>query len=116
MLFTISQEKRDFQDQYHSGWAHNGGLPLELWWDEGVRFAPVRELAGCRGKKLLELSAASPGHAAEALAGFSGNRFLLKIRAKAGLLVLGIVNDREKRSVFYDRDNGRLGVLGADGK
>ena len=116
VLFTIAQEKRGFIDQYHAGWAHNGGLPVELWWEDGVRFAPVREISGIRGRKLLELSGVSLAEAAEALSVFNGNRFCLQVRAKGSLLALGVVNCMERRTVFYERGDRRLGILDPEGK
>ena len=45
VYFTIAQGMRSEADQYASGWAHNGGLPLELSLREKeLSVCPVREL------------------------------------------------------------------------
>ena len=44
VVFTIAQGKRKPQDEYASGWAHNGGMPIELWMKEdALCIAPVSE-------------------------------------------------------------------------
>lgn len=44
VVFTIAQGKRKPQDEYASGWAHNGGMPIELWMKENTLcITPVSE-------------------------------------------------------------------------
>lgn len=45
VVFTIAQGKRKPEDEYRSGWAHNGGMPIELSIKNNVlQTAPVSEL------------------------------------------------------------------------
>lgn len=45
VVFTIAQGKRQSQEEYCSGWAHNGGMPIELWIkDDILRIAPISEV------------------------------------------------------------------------
>lgn len=45
VVFTIAQGKRNPEDEYRSGWAHNGGMPVELSMKNGVlQVSPVSEM------------------------------------------------------------------------
>ncbi|MCR4588108.1 MAG: glycoside hydrolase family 32 protein [Lachnospiraceae bacterium] len=45
ILFTIAQGGRNPVDEFQSGWAHNGGMPVELSMEEGaLRVRPIREI------------------------------------------------------------------------
>lgn len=45
VVFTIAQGKRHPEEEYYSGWAHNGGMPIELWAKEDtLRIAPISEI------------------------------------------------------------------------
>ncbi|MCR4895628.1 MAG: glycoside hydrolase family 32 protein, partial [Lachnospiraceae bacterium] len=45
ILFTIAQGRRAPEEEFRSGWAHNGGMPVELSVKQGeLRIRPIREL------------------------------------------------------------------------
>ncbi len=45
IVFSIAQGKRNPKDEFEAGWAHNGGMPVELSFKDGdVMIKPVREL------------------------------------------------------------------------
>ena len=45
VVFTIAQGKRKPDDEYNSGWAHNGGMPVELSIKENeLRVEPIKEV------------------------------------------------------------------------
>ena len=45
VVFTIAQGKRQPEKEYYSGWAHNGGMPIELWIkEETLCIAPISEV------------------------------------------------------------------------
>lgn len=45
VIFTISQGKRNPQEEYDSGWAHNGGMPLDVRIREDVLLeSPIAEI------------------------------------------------------------------------
>lgn len=45
VIFTIAQGKRNPEDEYNSGWAHNGGMPIELSVEKnGLRIKPISEV------------------------------------------------------------------------
>ncbi len=44
VVFTIAQGKREPEAEYRAGWAHNGGMPVELCVKDGaLRVAPISE-------------------------------------------------------------------------
>ncbi|MDD3277522.1 MAG: glycoside hydrolase family 32 protein [Lachnospiraceae bacterium] len=45
VVFTIAQGKRDYESEYQSGWAHNGGMPVELSiCKDELHVRPIREI------------------------------------------------------------------------
>lgn len=110
VLFTIAQGKRDPEEEFAAGWAHNGGLPLELFFGNGgLRIRPVRELDRLNRKKLLSLRNVSAKEAQESLEKLSGNRFRIRLQAAGDYAGIETIAGNEKRTVFYDRQNRRLG-------
>lgn len=55
VIFTLAQGKRTMKEEVEAGWAHNGGLPIELFLhnDGEVGISPIRELKLLREDKLL---------------------------------------------------------------
>ena len=54
VVFTIAQGKRKSEEEYCSGWAHNGGMPIELWIkDDTLRIAPISEMKGYFSKCII---------------------------------------------------------------
>ncbi len=54
VVFTIAQGKRKPKEEYDSGWAHNGGMPMELRIkDDTLRIAPVSEVKRYFSKCIL---------------------------------------------------------------
>ncbi|WP_051201307.1 GH32 C-terminal domain-containing protein [Christiangramia portivictoriae] len=55
IIFSIAQGKYGNLDNYEMGWAHNAGLPVELWLNESndLRFAPIEEIKSLRGEELV---------------------------------------------------------------
>lgn len=109
VIFSIAQGKRPHEEELRAGWAHNGGLPMELFIREGeLHIRPVREVLTLRGKKLLELENMTPREANGYLENIRGNRFLLEL-----------VTDQEESGMetcckgqlvrtFYHRTKGRF--------
>ena len=108
VLFTIAQGRRGFQEEVRSGWAHNGGLPVELFWKAGdLAVRPVREALSLK-KKLLTNSA-------EDLAGHPGNQLLLELTARGDTAAVSVCAGEKRRTVRYDRSSRRLQVLDEQG-
>ncbi len=58
IIFSLIQDFRTDNQQYHAGWAHNAGLPIELKLDSDNKLsvAPIEELKALRKSKLVSLS------------------------------------------------------------
>lgn len=116
VLFTIAQGKRNPDEEFYAGWAHNGGLPLELSLRKGeLRICPIRELEGLKGRKALSLNGVTAKEADECLKRLSGNRLWIRLQAKGDYAGLETVFGEKKIAVFYDRIQKRLGVENGDG-
>lgn len=115
VVFTIAQGKRKFSDEYHAGWAHNGGLPLSLWWENGLRMEPVQEVLSCRGKRVFDLTSCTPKEAQKQIKQLKGNRFFIEIEMSGNHIELKTENDRESRTVIYDRKQKHFYAKDTDG-
>lgn len=116
VVFTIAQGRRDGKEEYHAGWAHNGGLPVELFIrNGGLRFRPIKEIYGLRQKECLHLENVTVEEADRYLEQISGNRIYMKIWADAEQLFVETQGGGQDRTVFYDRSRGRLGALDENG-
>lgn len=112
VVFTIAQGMRNGKDTYHSGWAHNGGLPVELSMKEQkLCIRPIREIYQLKKERLLHLKDVSLEEANEALGQFAGNSFWMKIKAEASKLLLETIDGDHKKNVYYDRAEKRFGVV-----
>jgi len=117
VVFTIAQGKRGGKETFRSGWAHNGGLPIELFLNKKeLHIRPVREIYQIRQRKLLQLENIGPEEANGHLDGISGNRLWMKICADAEELVLETSDHGTKRQVYYNRNNRHFGALDENGK
>lgn len=58
VIFSLLQDFRTDKQQYHAGWAHCAGLPIELKLgaDNLLTVAPIEELQALRKSKLVSLS------------------------------------------------------------
>ncbi len=95
ILFTITQGEATHQQEAESGWAHNGGLPLNLWLgeDDQLRFAPISELASLRRAPLVDATQISGAEAQALLASVSGDMLELELVLDAASLEDSANND-----------------------
>lgn len=117
VLFTIAQGRRNFRAEQIAGWAHNGGMPVELFRKgEGLGVRPIREAKSLR-KKLL---AAAENTSAEAvntqLRQNPGNLLNLEMTAGGDTASVQLCGGEERMEVRYDRRAKRLTVLDAGGR
>lgn len=117
VVFSIAQGMRKENEEYYAGWAHNGGIPIELSVkDKELRIRPVSEIYGLRKKRLLHLTDITLKEAREALDAFEGNMFFMKVKADASELSIE-TGDRElKRRIYFDRQQERFGVRNEKGE
>ncbi len=117
VVFSIAQGRRSGREEVYAGWAHNGGLPLELFIREGqLHMRPIREVYRLAKKRLLRLENVSLQEADQALSQFVGNLFWVRLTADAQSLFLETGDGAHKRTVFYDRHQGRAGVMDGTGR
>lgn len=101
VVFTIAQGKRDGEETYRSGWAHNGGLPIELSLRNGrLHIQPVRELAFLQKKCLLSLENVSAAEAGRLPAAQGGNRLYLHLEATGEEAGIRTVYGAREKTVF----------------
>lgn len=117
VVFSIAQGKRKRDEEYHAGWAHNGGLPIELFLRNGeLHLRPVREILSLRSRQIIHLTEISMEQANDYLGRFEGNCVYLKVVGDAERILLETEDGDQKKTVYYDKSRCRLGVLDKDGK
>ncbi|MFB6150922.1 MAG: GH32 C-terminal domain-containing protein [Haloarculaceae archaeon] len=118
ILFTIAQDLRSAEKRYETGYAHNGGLPVELFLhddgDVGVR--PIEELQSLRGERLVSVSDASLDAVDDALAGVGGDMLEIALTfgdgdaSRYGLDVRKTPDGSERTRICYDEPDGEIRV------
>ena len=117
VVFSIAQGMRRREDEYHAGWAHNGGLPIELFLRDGeLHLRPVREILSLRKKRLLYLEDVSLEQANEYLDRVACSCVYMKIVGDGEQLLVETQDGEKKKTVSYDRSSCRLGVMDQDGR
>ncbi|MCR6107503.1 GH32 C-terminal domain-containing protein [Salipaludibacillus agaradhaerens] len=110
ILFTIAQGERSIEYEYASGWAHNGGLPVELYLagDARLKFRPIIEVETLRKKKLLDVSQKTVADVNQALKEISGDMLEIQVTFQAreggccGLYVRQSDDRKEETLLYYD--------------
>ena len=116
VVFTIAQGKRPFSDEYHAGWAHNGGLPLQLWWDNGLKMQPIREILSCEEKMLLERTNCGIEELNHDLEKINSNRMYVKLTTDADEIVINtesVLDASKSVQVVYDRNTKDVSLFKA---
>lgn len=116
VLFTIAQGHCGFQKEQQAGWAHNGGLPVELFWkDGGVGVRPIREIQTLRSTLLVNARQLPERDAHALLRQNPGNRLSLEMTAQGDTAAVLLCSGTECLEVRYDRRTHRLMVLDSQG-
>lgn len=120
LLFTICQGDRTDRMNYLSGWAHNAGLPVELFLREDGRLGlkPIEELAKLRTELLVSCMGESVDEVNVKLAEELGQEPMLELRIEfesnaagpIGLKVRQSPDGSEETRLFYDPRTGTFGV------
>ncbi|WP_283153795.1 LamG-like jellyroll fold domain-containing protein [Guptibacillus hwajinpoensis] len=118
LLFTITQGRRSLKDEYEAGWAHNGGLPVQLWLrdDERLGVKPIEELIKLRKKKLVSLENQSVEESNVILANVKGNmleicvEFQDAVASEYGVKVLKSDRGNVETFLYYNRQEETLNV------
>jgi len=117
-LFTIAQGDRESWDEYFAGWAHNGGMPVELSLDSEGNLAiqPISQVDNLHGDLLLEADNISMADLNDMLENVQGDALDIQISIQEsdadefGLLVRATKDFAEKTEIYYDSIKGGLYV------
>jgi sucrose-6-phosphate hydrolase SacC (GH32 family) len=116
VLFTIAQGRRGFRAEQESGWAHNGGMPVELFWKrDGLGVGPIRESQTLRKSLLLDVQNTSSEAANAMLSRHTGNLQNLEFTPEGDCASVLLCSGEEQLEVCYDCSTKRLRVLDAQG-
>ncbi|OPJ60583.1 GH32 C-terminal domain-containing protein [Clostridium oryzae] len=106
VVFTIAQGKRNFEEEFNSGWAHNGGLPIELFSKNSeLCIKPIKEIYTLKQNRILDKKNISIKELNELLKDITSNMLYVKITANLDYIGLSTMYDDDSLEVFYDRGN-----------
>lgn len=104
VVFTIAQGKRNFEEEFNSGWAHNGGLPIELYCKNNeLCIKPINEIYTLKQNRILDKMNISIRELNELLKDVTSNMLYVKITANLDYIGLSTIYGDESLEVFYDR-------------
>ncbi|MFV9483545.1 GH32 C-terminal domain-containing protein [Christiangramia sp. ASW11-125] len=111
IVFSIAQGKYGNLDTYNMGWAHNAGLPIELWLNDSneLRFAPIEEIKSLRGEELVSCDDCSIETLNAELIEVKGDQFEIEMNleasdSKQGIEVRRTSDGYTKAMIYYDPD------------
>lgn len=109
VVFTIAQGRRSFLEEIYAGWAHNGGLPVELSIRRGaVHIQPIRELEALRTEIPLSFPEELPQH--------PGDSLCMEYTAEGDSASVLLHFGAHSKEVCYDRRTKRLAVRDENGQ
>lgn len=111
VIFTLAQGKRTMKEEVDAGWAHNGGLPIELFLHEDgeVGISPIRELELLREDQLLACRDQNLEEVNRLLVDLSGNMLEAEFELDhETVLVIG--NEDKETEIAYSKELRVLGV------
>lgn len=127
IVFSILQGNRSEQEEYDSGWAHNAGLPIELYMENGeLRIKPLENLVVLRDEILLDETEQTIGEINKKLRNLSHKMLEIIVEFEKADELIGLElkkdpTNQEKTTLIYDREKGRISLdrsrsrLGFDG-
>ncbi|MFG6685198.1 GH32 C-terminal domain-containing protein [Mariniflexile sp. HNIBRBA6329] len=109
IVFSIAQGKFGKVDTYNMGWAHNAGLPINLWLGKNnkLKFSPIKELNSLRGKSIINCDNCRISKLESNLKDVTGDQLEIKLEFKAGKEKKGIVvrkssSGNPQAMIYYD--------------
>lgn len=116
VVFTIAQGCRSFHAEQQAGWAHNGGMPVELFWKQGgLGVRPIREAQTLRNTLLVDAAQGSEEAVNALLKEHPGHRLSLEMTAEGDSASILLCSGENCQQMRYDRATKRLMVLDAQG-
>jgi sucrose-6-phosphate hydrolase SacC (GH32 family) len=109
IVFSIAQGKFGKIDTYNMGWAHNAGLPINLWLgkDNKLNFAPIKELNSLREKPIINCDNCGISKLKNDLKNVTGDQLEIILEFKTGKEKKGIVVRKSNTGnpqgmIYYD--------------
>ena len=118
LLFTIAQGERTAEYEHASGWAHNAGMPVEVFLgnDDRMRIKPVDQVKELRREKIIDLKNIPLAEANAHLELISGDMLEINLKFKEayegsyGLFVRQARDRSEETLFYYDHTQDRFFV------
>ncbi|MFD2672564.1 GH32 C-terminal domain-containing protein [Marinicrinis sediminis] len=118
VVFSIAQGKRTHQQEHDAGWAHNGGLPVELFLhpDDTLGVRPIDELHSLRSSLVVDLAEVSLQEAREALQAVRGDVMEIRLEVpraeveELSLYVRQSPKHEEETRLFYRAEDAHYGI------
>ncbi|OIJ22404.1 hypothetical protein BKP45_07145 [Anaerobacillus alkalidiazotrophicus] len=116
IVFSILQGNRSEQDEFDSGWAHNAGLPIELYLENGeLRMKPLENLVGLRDKLLVNETKKSLREINEKLKTIDDKMLEVLVEFEDTEQVVGVElkkdpKNQEKTSLIYSKENREVSI------
>jgi sucrose-6-phosphate hydrolase SacC (GH32 family) len=108
IIFSITQGKRTKMDEILSGWAHNGGLPLNIYMREDGRVGiePISELQSLRESKYMDIEEVSVDEANRELLSIKDDCIEMQLELEGGNsdefgIKLRCTPDGEEETILY---------------
>jgi sucrose-6-phosphate hydrolase SacC (GH32 family) len=112
VVFTIAQGCMGFRAEQEAGWAHNGGMPVELFWNgNGLGVRPIRETESLRKALLVDGQNIPAEEMNPLLAHNGGNMLCLELTAGGDEASVLLCGGEQRLEIRYDREEKRLMVL-----
>lgn len=109
IVFSIAQGKHGNLDNYKMGWAHNAGLPINLWLgkNQKLNFAPIKELESLREKPIVSCNECSVSEVNKTLKKVKGDQMEIELqfkpeRGKQGIVVRKSITGTPQAMIYYD--------------
>ncbi|MBP3041478.1 GH32 C-terminal domain-containing protein [Bacillaceae bacterium Marseille-Q3522] len=127
IVFSILQGDRSEQEEYDSGWAHNAGLPIELYMENNeLRMKPIDNLAALREEMLVHATNASLSEINEKIKAVNHKMLEIIVEYEDTDKLIGIelkknplnqektrlIYEKQIKRVWLDRRKSRLGTEG----
>ncbi|MGI8315924.1 GH32 C-terminal domain-containing protein [Halobacillus mangrovi] len=119
LVFSIAQGKRLPMHEYEAGWAHNGGIPVELGLheDDSLMVRPIEEMALLRKEQLFSLEETTNAATVnEQLKNVQGDMLEINLevesdQASAVGMVLRHTDDHDEETIlYYDHSEKRFEI------
>lgn len=116
ILFSILQGDRTEREEYDAGWAHNAGLPIELYMENNeLRMKPLRNLTALREEILLNESNQSLAEINEKLTAVNHKMLEIIVEFEKTEKMVGIEikkdpTNREKTSLIFEKQHNKVWI------